>query len=108
IAHLAASDQIAVHQVWLPPLAKAIGLERLIGDKLPARLWQKSPSSGVLRVPVGLLDVPLEQAQEPLVLDFSGAGGHLAIVGAPQSGKSILLRTLMIAFMLTHSPHDVQ
>jgi S-DNA-T family DNA segregation ATPase FtsK/SpoIIIE len=108
IARLAASGQTPVHQVWLPPLAKAIGLERLIDGKLPARLWQDLPSAGMLRVPVGLLDVPLEQAQEPLVLDFSGAGGHLAIVGAPQAGKSILLRTLLISFMLTHSPRDVQ
>ncbi len=108
IARLAASRRAAVHQVWLPPLAKAFGLEQLLDHNLSTRLWQQPPSTGLLHVPIGLLDVPLEQAQVPLRLDFSGAGGHLAIVGAPQSGKSTLLRTLMISFMLTHSPRDVQ
>jgi S-DNA-T family DNA segregation ATPase FtsK/SpoIIIE len=48
------------------------------------------------------------QAQEPMWLDFSGSGGHLAIVGAPQSGKSTFLRTLLASFLLTHTPTEVQ
>ncbi len=108
IAHLAEPQHDAVHQVWLPPLGKALGLEQLFDHLSPAQLWQKTPSAGLLRVPLGLMDVPLEQAQKPLTLDFSGAGGHLAVVGAPQSGKSTLLRTLLLSFMLTHSPRDTQ
>jgi DNA segregation ATPase FtsK/SpoIIIE, S-DNA-T family len=108
IAHLAASGQGAVHQVWLPPLPKMLDLERIVGQAFTASSWQRPPLFGMLRVPIGLLDVPLEQAQVPLILDFGGAGGHLAIVGAPQSGKSMLLRTLITSFALTHSPRDVQ
>ncbi len=86
-----------VHQVWLPPLALAITLDRVLnGD------------AGGLRIPVGLVDVPAQQVQEPLVLDFSGTAGHLAVVGAPQTGKSTLLRTILAAFAQTHSPRDVQ
>ncbi len=58
------------------------------------------PPFGSLCIPVGLLDKPLEQAQYPLLLDFSGSGGHLAIVGAPQSGKSMLLRTIVASFLV--------
>lgn len=90
------------HQVWLPPLPEALPLDAVIGAEAV-----KEPL-GWLRIAVGLLDRPREQTQESLVLDFSGAGGHLAIVGAPQTGKSTLLRTIVAGFALTHSPDDVQ
>ena len=108
IARLADPTQAPVHQVWLPPLAKNLRLAHLIGRNFDSSSWYRPAPFGTLRIPVGLLDVPLDQAQVPLMLDFSGAGGHLAIVGAPQSGKSTFLRTLMTSFIVTHSPRDVQ
>jgi DNA segregation ATPase FtsK/SpoIIIE, S-DNA-T family len=87
-----------VHQVWLPPLGTAVPL-----DGLPA-----AGTAGWLRAPVGLVDRPLEQAQEPLVLDFSGAAGHLAVVGAPRTGKSTLLCTVVAALAAAHRPDEVQ
>jgi S-DNA-T family DNA segregation ATPase FtsK/SpoIIIE len=102
----------ALHQVWLPPLPgdlllKTV-LERSGRPDLTGAHWEMAPPFGDLRVPVGLVDMPLDQAQQPLWLDFSGIGGHLAVIGAPQSGKSTFLRTLMTAFLLTHTPRDVQ
>ncbi len=64
--------------------------------------------AGRLVVPVGLLDKPFEQRRDPLWIDFSGAAGHMQIIGGPQSGKSTLLRTLISSFALTHTPHEVQ
>ena len=100
------------HQVWLPPLPKMFPLDTLLQTQQRGNsdgsCWQRQRPFGTLCVPIGLLDKPLEQTQEPLLLDFSGSGGHLALVGAPQSGKSTLLRTLISSFMLTHSPRDVQ
>src|SRR5260370_37369312 len=52
--------------------------------------------------------MPFEQRQEPLVLDFARKHGNLALVGAPQTGKSGLLRTLMLSAMLTHTPQELQ
>jgi S-DNA-T family DNA segregation ATPase FtsK/SpoIIIE len=101
-----------VHQVWLPPLPKQLPLYIILqkGERqdLDGRRWSKQPPFGTLRVPLGLLDMPLQQDQVPLILDFSGTGGHLALVGAPQSGKSTFLRMFVSSFMLTHSPQDVQ
>jgi DNA segregation ATPase FtsK/SpoIIIE, S-DNA-T family len=101
-----------VHQVWLPPLPRNLRLDAVLDrcgrNYLDGSAWHKEPPFGVLHIPVGLIDKPFEQAQVPLLLDFSGAGGHLAIVGAPQSGKSTLLRTIIASFMVTHSPRDVQ
>src|SRR5215218_2622550 len=87
-----------VHQVWLPPLAAGIALDPLLGPA--ARGW--------LRVPVGVVDRPLTQEQGPLVLDLSGGAGHLVLVGAPRTGKSTLLCTLVAALAATHPPDEVQ
>ncbi|HEX7736279.1 MAG TPA: type VII secretion protein EccCa [Ktedonobacteraceae bacterium] len=116
IERLAGADRStqaeSVHQVWLPPLPRVLPLGTVLQQCQRADLngerWEAAPPFGDLRVPIGLVDMPLQQAQEPLWLDFSGIGGHLALVGAPQSGKSTLLRTLVTAFMVTHSPRDVQ
>lgn len=101
-----------VHQVWLPPLRKHLALNTILQLCQRADLdgsdWDREPPFGELRVPVGLLDMPLQQAQEPYLLDFSGIGGHLALVGAPQSGKSTFLRTLVTSLMVTHTPAAVQ
>jgi S-DNA-T family DNA segregation ATPase FtsK/SpoIIIE len=87
-----------VHQVWLPPLAADIALDPLL----------RSVARGWLQVPVGVVDRPHEQEQGPLVLDLSGGAGHLALVGAPRTGKSTLLCTLVAALAATHPPDEVQ
>lgn len=103
-----------VHQIWLPPLEPALALDALFGEAgfvhdpergFAAAGW---PATGALAVPVGLLDEPAMQRQIPLVLDFAGAHGNLAVAGAPQTGKSLLLRTMALALAVTHTPDEVQ
>jgi S-DNA-T family DNA segregation ATPase FtsK/SpoIIIE len=100
------------HQVWLPPLPKQLPLSAILPQSphlhLDGRNWSKQPPFGCLCTPIGLLDNPQEQTQEPYLLDFSSAGGHLALVGAPQTGKSTFLRMLVTSFLLTHTPNTVQ
>jgi S-DNA-T family DNA segregation ATPase FtsK/SpoIIIE len=57
---------------------------------------------------VGVVDLPTPQQQRALLLDLSGKHGHLLVVGAPQSGKSTLLRSAMLGAMLTHTPDELQ
>ncbi|MEV7799104.1 type VII secretion protein EccCa [Microbacterium foliorum] len=102
----------AAHQVWLPPLETPATLDQLFGDLVedPA-LGLISPrwrSAGALTVPLGIVDVPLEQRRENLAISLGGAAGHMAIVGAPLSGKSTLARTALVALALTHTPQEVQ
>ena len=100
------------HQVWLPPLETPDTFATLMPDLRPdpelgfvSRAWRES---GTLRVPLGTVDLPLEQRRETLVLDLSGAGGNFALVGGPQTGKSTALRTIVQALSLTYTPQEVQ
>jgi DNA segregation ATPase FtsK/SpoIIIE, S-DNA-T family len=88
------------HPVWLAPLGATPAADTLLRGA--------GSASADLVVPIGIIDCPFEQRQIPLVVDLSGAAGNVAIVGAPQSGKSTALRTLITALAATHDPGQVQ
>lgn len=100
------------HRVWLPPLEEPATLDQLLGKLsvsyelgVHAPRWREGRR---LTVPMGIIDVPLYQRRDILSLDLSGAAGHVAIVGAPLSGKSTAARTLVASLALTHTPSEVQ
>ncbi|MFC4508307.1 MULTISPECIES: type VII secretion protein EccCa [Streptomyces] len=100
------------HEVWLPPLGLPVTLDGLLPGLAPdpARGLTASgwPGAGRLTVPVALVDKPFEQRRDPLLVDLSADGGHLGVAGGSQSGKSTVLRTLITALALTHTPREVQ
>ncbi|MFD6887016.1 type VII secretion protein EccCa [Streptomyces sp. NPDC059957] len=103
---------VPAHQVWLPPLDQAPPLDQLLPALAPSTERGLHADGytrpGGLVVPLGLIDKPFEQRREVLYRDFSGAAGHMMVVGGPQSGKSTLMRTLISSFALTHTPREVQ
>ncbi|HZA03273.1 MAG TPA: type VII secretion protein EccCa [Propionibacteriaceae bacterium] len=91
-----------VRPVWLPPLPARLALSRvLVDDDALTR-----PDGAVL-VPMGLIDNPAKQRQEPWLLDLGRGGGHVAVLGAPQSGRSTFLRTMAASLALSHTPREV-
>jgi S-DNA-T family DNA segregation ATPase FtsK/SpoIIIE len=86
------------HRMWLPPL------------NIPATLDALAPAvtPGALHLPLAIIDKPRQQRQEVWSIDLSGAGGHVAVVGGPQSGKSTALQTLIMSAAATHTPEQVQ
>lgn len=102
----------AAHAVWLPPLAEPPTLDELMPDLVEdPELGLVSPgwrAAGTLTVPLGIVDVPLEQRRDRLVVSLGGAAGHVAIVGSPLSGKSTLARSLVSALALTGTPQELQ
>src|SRR5690606_5858623 len=100
------------HEVWLPPLKEPNSLDTLLPNLNPTEDRGLSPvgffGNGRLQVPLGIVDRPYEQRRDPLWADFSGGAGHGAVVGGPQSGKSTMLRTLIMSMALTHTPEEAQ
>ncbi|MEU4999339.1 type VII secretion protein EccCa [Streptomyces sp. NPDC021622] len=107
-------DQLAtaappVRRIWLPPLPDALTLDQAAGPVQASEhgLHLAQRGDDPMRVPLGVLDDPAKQWQEPWYLDLTVAGGHTAVIGGPQSGKTTLLRTLALSLALTHTPADV-
>ncbi|HLS24639.1 MAG TPA: type VII secretion protein EccCa [Beutenbergiaceae bacterium] len=100
------------HQVWLPPLERPSTFDEMMPDlAADPELGLISPAwrnSGALTFPLGIVDRPLEQRRDTLTLSLAGAGGHMAIVGGPRSGKSTVARSVLTGLALTHTPLEVQ
>ncbi|MFC0597327.1 type VII secretion protein EccCa [Streptomyces palmae] len=97
-----------VRRIWLPPLPSALTLDRVGGPvDVDGRGLRFVRGHGPLRVPLGLLDDPARQWQGEWVLDLTVAGGHAAVIGGPQSGKTTLLRSLALSLAMAHTPREV-
>lgn len=92
-----------VRPVWLDPLPAELPLGELVD--LVDLAGTAEP--GTCAATLGLVDDPAHQAQYPLSWDFTGGGANLVIAGSPQSGKSTLLRTLMLSMASAYAPGDV-
>ncbi|PRQ11584.1 type VII secretion protein EccC [Corynebacterium sp. 13CS0277] len=100
------------HDVWLPPLPAAISLPELYRTAGWDDFLHFGDNSACctrtdLRVPLGIIDKPFEQRQDAFILDLGVDGGHVAICGGPQSGKTTAMASLLIGLAVTHSTDDV-
>jgi DNA segregation ATPase FtsK/SpoIIIE, S-DNA-T family len=93
-------------------LSQDVRLLDLIGipasEKVDAtKMWRPRDRRALLNVPIGI-----RADGEPLFIDFKeaadkGMGPHGLIIGATGSGKSELLRTLVVSLALTHDPETL-
>jgi len=99
-------------EVGLVDPKRTADLSELLGigdvrDFTPERNWVRRSGRDLLRVPFGVSPEGI-----PVVLDIKesaqgGMGPHGLIIGATGSGKSEVLRTLVLALALTHSPEQL-
>lgn len=112
LAHARSAAGGPTHPIWLPPLDGPLVLGDLVGP------LSRTDSHGLhapalrapngLRLPVGAVDVPRHQRHDVHELDLNGAGGHVAIVGAPRSGRSTTLATLLAGLALGRTPTECE
>jgi S-DNA-T family DNA segregation ATPase FtsK/SpoIIIE len=107
--------------VWLSPLPSVLALGAVLSDTVSTDAGRdghlrgdadagpdsSSPRVADLRLPIGLLDEPVQQRQQPWMLDLARSGGHITVMGAPLSGRSTFLRTLTASLALTRTPREV-
>ena len=89
----------SAHRIWLPPLDAPPALDQLLPGP---------DARQMLHAVLGIVDRPFEQRRDPLWADLSGSAGHAAVAGAPRSGKSTVLLTLISSLALLHTPAQVQ
>jgi type VII secretion protein EccCb len=92
------TGEARAYKMWLPPL----------NDPTPLNELVERDNRQPLRFALGIMDEPRRHRQEVWGVDVSAAGGNIAIGGAPQTGKTTLLQTLVMSAAATHSPRDVQ
>ncbi|MGW5642555.1 type VII secretion protein EccCb [Saccharopolyspora sp. NPDC003752] len=94
-------------QLILPPPGEPPAGIDLPLEATEERGFNAKPETPLI-VPIGVLDNPFHHRHEPLLLDFAGSDGNVAIVGRPRSGKSTAVRTTLLTLALTHTPAEVR
>ncbi len=92
------TGEVRAYKMWLPPLTDPTPVNELVERD------QRRP----LRFGLGIMDEPRRHRQEVWGIDVSTAAGNIAIGGAPQTGKSTFLQTLVLSAAATHTPRQVQ
>lgn len=112
LARLLAPYRVSVATEVTEPLTTDFELTTLLG--IPdlhqhgvTEYWDELRPENRLRVPIGMTanGAPLELDLKESAL--GGMGPHGMLIGATGSGKSELLRTLVLALALTHSPETL-
>lgn len=112
LARMLAPMRLSAESLVDAPLTGPVDFAELLGIDDVAQLdlshlWAPRGERAFLRVPIGISD-----SHEPVLLDLKesselGMGPHGLCVGATGSGKSELLRTLVLALVATHPPEDL-
>lgn len=90
-------------KVWTDQLPERIALPVLVDEGFNGTAW---PDTEKTMPAIGLLDDPASQEQRPLTLDFASLG-HTVIYGAPVTGKTTLLQTLVMSLATSRKPDEV-
>jgi DNA segregation ATPase FtsK/SpoIIIE, S-DNA-T family len=85
--------------IWVPPLPASLTL---------GALETQAAGAAGPGVALALADYPERQDMEAVRYDHRGAGGNAGVAGAPRSGKSTLLQTLVLALAKGISPAERQ
>lgn len=92
--------------IWAPPLPARLALSQrlpegfsILAPEVVQRLLRGEDNKvdidyQHLRLPIAVCDIPQESKREPFVFDLTR--GHVLIFGAPASGKTTLIQTILL------------
>lgn len=86
-------------QPWLPPLKERIFVSDL-------RELKSQENAKDLKVTIGQVDIPSEQAQRPVTIDI-GEDGNIGLYSAAGYGKSTFLQTMVMELARKNTPGEV-
>lgn len=87
--------------IWVQKLPETVSLRQILSAAFDGERWPEEEKG--LHACVGLIDNPRSQSQYPLCINFIDEG-HLAVFGAPGTGKTTFLQTAAISLALTYAP----
>ncbi|MGN0736067.1 MAG: type VII secretion protein EssC [Anaerovoracaceae bacterium] len=90
-------------RIWTERLPEIIDLSKLIEIFKAEKTC--SANDGISAI-IGLVDNPKKQMQYPLEINLTDKG-HVAIYGAPTTGKTTLLKTFVLSLCCRYSPDEV-
>ena len=91
---------------WLPELPKWLPFEELgIVPGFDGKTWRERRRD--LKIPIGKYDIPANQMQGVMYMDLMEIG-HFGIYGSPSTGKTFLLKRILMSIGMYYTPKDVK
>jgi len=106
ISDISLKDDISPLKLWLEPLGDAIFYDDIVKENggWDGEGWK--PVDHWMRPTIGIYDDPKNQLQSPLRANM-GEDGHLLLYGAPGTGKTTFVQTLIYSLIKSYSPDMV-
>ena len=90
--------------IWTQKLAGNISLDQILKIAFDGEKWNREQEG--LNIAVGMIDDPRSQSQYPMQVNLTEKG-HAAIYGAPGTGKTTFLQTLILSAALAYAPDEL-
>jgi S-DNA-T family DNA segregation ATPase FtsK/SpoIIIE len=100
----AGSGAGSARKIWMNRLPERVFLPNILRNGFDGAAWPSQ--NGPVCPEVGMIDDPRAQSQYPLLFNISG-DGHIAVYGAPGTGKTTMLQTLAMSLILSYAPDAV-
>lgn len=94
-------------KIWSDKLPILLSLSDITNFSFNNSEWVKNDNLvNTLKPVVGLVDDPRKQEQFPFVIDFTEKGNYM-VYGAPGTGKTSFLNTLLMSTAMMYTPEEV-
>lgn len=106
ISDMAERENIKPLKLWLEPLGSVVFYDDIVHEDggWDGEGWK--PINHWMRPTIGIYDDPKNQLQDSLTVNM-GEDGHLLLFGAPGTGKTTFLQTLIYSLVKSYSPEMV-